>query len=97
MFAHCRELDASTLKATLVDLWLIDSGCTHDLVGKRTVRSLHRHMCVSGQPVSFNTANGPAKADMLVPLRSRDLEQDIMAYALDDTPAVLTMGRRCME
>ena len=86
--------------------WLIDTGSGMDLCGKRLLT--HRdasdvpEAIVEGKPMTFNTANGPYKAKKQVLIDVSSLGPswgDITAaYIMNDTPAVLSVGKRvCNE
>ena len=78
-----------------VKIWLVDSGCGHDLISKREVResNLDQESCET--PVGFNTANGSTVAHNVAPLYIDELDCNIAPYVLPSTPAVVSMGKRC--
>ena len=45
----------------------------------------------------FNTANGDKYATTDILLRVEELDEDVEPYVLDSTPAVLSVGRRCVD
>ena len=51
----------------------------------------------SDKPLTFNTANGKTNALEVAHLYCNDLAEEIEPYELENTPAVLTLGRRCMQ
>ena len=78
-----------------VDSWIMDSGSGHDLMsrylaGKKAIRK-------AVTPLSFFTANGVADADKVCDDRLSVLNERVRAYLLDNTPAVLSLGARCMQ
>ena len=44
----------------------------------------------------LEAAGGTTRADMRFPLRSNALKREVEPYVLASTPAVLSLGRRCM-
>ena len=79
-----------------VDSWIFDSGSGHDLVDRRVVE----HMRSEWQPLvdaqTLCTAGGPAQCTHSLPLFIPALEEEISPWMLKNTPAVLSMGRRCV-
>jgi hypothetical protein len=47
-------------------------------------------------PICFSTANGPVWASSTLPLQGVALMEEINPYVMESTPAVLSIGRRCM-
>ena len=45
----------------------------------------------------LDSANGPVRADRVVALQIEALYDNIEPYLLDDSPDVLTIGRRCQD
>ena len=78
-----------------VKLWLVDTGCGHDLVSLASVRELENMFKTGGSEVVFATANGSTPAQGRVKLQVPGLDEIINPYILADTPAVLSVGRRC--
>jgi hypothetical protein len=76
-------------------LWLMDTGCAHDLIGKKMAEGYTTSRLP--RPFTFTTANGSVKSYQSVPMQSDSLECSINPFLLPETPAVLSVGRRCME
>ena len=84
----------SKARRSNVKLWLVDSGCGHDLLSRKEVADaeLDQSPC---EPARFNTAGGPTTATTVAPLYIEELRGNIQPYVLSSTPAVVSMGRRC--
>ena len=55
-------------------------------------------ICRPADPcLTFNTANGKTVALEQACYQSSELNEEIDAYVLDSTPAVLSVGKRCMK
>ena len=88
-------LHAKPTRKYYVKLWLVDTGCGHDLVSLKSVRELENMFKTGGSEVVFATANGSTPAKGRVKLQVPGLDEIINRYILADTPAVLSVGRRC--
>ncbi|WP_288992891.1 hypothetical protein [uncultured Marinobacter sp.] len=81
----------------LLKSWLMDTGCGHDLVGKRDLKNVLVKLSNAISPLTFNTANGKTRATEQAPLFCSELKENIKPYVLESTPPVLSVGKRCME
>ena len=79
-----------------VKLWLVDSGCGHDLISRGEVESSGLDCEDCQDHVRFSTANGSATARQVAPLFIDELGCNVSPYVLPSTPAVVSMGKRCM-
>ncbi|CAE6965643.1 unnamed protein product [Symbiodinium sp. CCMP2456] len=78
--------------------FLMDAGCGHDLISQRKVEKHGLETLVSPENgVSFQTANGITATDLISNFRTKSVAETINAYVLDDTPSVLSVGKRCMQ
>ncbi|CAE7749097.1 GIP [Symbiodinium sp. CCMP2456] len=78
--------------------FLMDTGCGHDLISQRKVEKHGLETLVSPESgVSFQTANGNTAADLMSNFKTKSCAETINAYVLDDTPSVLSVGKRCMQ
>ncbi|CAE7187272.1 unnamed protein product, partial [Symbiodinium sp. CCMP2456] len=78
--------------------FLMDTGCGHDLISQRKVEKHGLETLVSPESgVSFQTANGVAATDLMSNFQTKSFAETINAYVLDDTPSVLSVGKRCMQ
>jgi len=50
----------------------------------------------AAEPICFSTANGTVWAGSTLPLQGMALMEEINPYVMEQTPAVLSIGRRCM-
>ena len=82
-------------KRSKVKMWLVDSGCGHDLISKREVADSQLDQEQCDNPMGFNTANGSTVAHNVAPLYIDELNCNISPYVLPSTPAVVSMGKRC--
>ena len=72
----------------------MDTGCGHDLIVRRRSRNT---TLVTPEPISFQTANGVTDTDLVSNFQTESFKEPINAYVLDDTPSVLSVGKRCMN
>ena len=80
-----------------IKYWLADTGCGYDLVATKHVAKFTGKTKQSDNPIMFNTANGNTYATTDILLRVEELDEDVEPYVLDSTPAVLSVGRRCVD
>jgi len=75
--------------------WLMDTGSGLDLIGKHDVpaKCRSRH----ADPVVLHTANGRVSVDTAAVISVPELYEEANPYMLRDSPAVLSIGLRCME
>ena len=48
-------------------------------------------------PIVFHTANGSTAANKEAEIDLGTFDMTSQAYVLDDTPSVMSLGKRCME
>ena len=78
--------------------WVIDTGSGNDLVGKADLTPMDIRDVEKFSPsLVLATANGHIVVDDCVDLQVSKLLLVIKAKILPDTPAVLSVGKRCME
>ena len=80
-----------------IQQWLIDTGCGHDLVAIREVRALQAMFRKANIPIMFETPGGKTPGDQCLLLHVGELDETIEPYILASTPAVLSVGKRCLE
>ena len=78
-------------------MWLMDTGCGHDLLSDAQAKKLGARLRPASEEVSLQTANGVTTPQHEAPLRIAELHEDVVPLILNSTPAVLSIGRRCME
>ena len=75
--------------------WLCDTGCPYDLTNRSTLPSgtgeTHR------RKVTLESANGIIECSQAAQLQIEALGENIEPYMLEDSPDVLTVGRRCQK
>ena len=77
--------------------WIMDTGCGTDLISQDDADRCVPETFHQGKSLAFNTAGGPAKTRLRAYMRVAEIEQTIPVSVLPHTPAVLTIGRRCMH
>ena len=78
--------------------WLIDSGSEQDLISEEMIsvaKTGDRHRIES--PISLMTANGATEAREVIDTKIHGLARECQPLILQHTPAVLSVGIRCME
>ena len=81
-----------------VDRWIADTGCGYDLIQLDEVmrNKVVKRPC-KGEPIRLDTANGLVEIKEQVALHVPEINEEVRACVLEATPAVLSVGRRCME
>ena len=78
--------------------WLVDSGSESDLVSKGMLRNVSAKNCRAAEhPISLVTANGSTEANEVADVKLSALPDPVHPYVLDHTPAVLSVGTRCVD
>ena len=80
-----------------VELWLVDTGCGSDLIDKYEIRNLKQFVTRAVKTITFVTANGRTTATDVARLFVEEFGEEIQPYILDSTPAVVSVGLRCMK
>ena len=103
----CREaaLRRTTDAASAVTLstmgarkkWMIDSGCGMDLISKQELNREEMALAERLRRIKLNTANGNTSSELAVTFEIENLSECTLVRILDSTPAVLSMGMRCMR
>eukprot|EP00969_Alexandrium_andersonii_P055683 2454350-Alexandrium_andersonii.AAC.1 len=57
------EIAAPAQHTTVVQSWLVDTGCGYDLISRPRAQVLKRCIRRAMNPMQFSTAGGPADAD----------------------------------
>lgn len=76
--------------------FIIDSGSGHDLIAAKKVGRMDLPM-YDDDVVSFHTANGVTVSTKKVDIGFEAFDEVASLHVLEDTPSVLTMGKRCLE
>ena len=76
--------------------FILDSGSGHDLISARKAErmNLKQRTC---DPIMFHTANGSTATQTEAEIDLGTFDMTSQAYVLDDTPSVMSLGKRCME
>ena len=78
--------------------FILDTGCGHDLISRQKVEAMSGVISHDDEGgMSFMTANGVTQTQEVMNFRPKELNQDSKAYVLEETPAVLSVGKKCME
>ena len=80
-----------------VKIWLIDTGCGHDLSCRDELRELKKLIRPASRPINFHTANGTAPATTEITFEVCELGDAVTAFVLPLTPNVLSVGSRRMR
>ena len=75
----------------------MDTGSGVDLVGRSEVAHASKHFAKASYTMEFNTANGKTTANEVCKATMPPLSECIKPYVLEQTPAVLSVGLRCMK
>ena len=79
------------------DLWLVDTGCCHDLVSASNAKLSKGRNKLLDSPVTFQTANGDAPSSHSSQIWIDELNEMIEPYILQDTPSVISVGDGVMN
>jgi len=78
--------------------WLQDTGTGYDLTSKSKVpKCLRKDIEEAEVHLILDTANGTTVAKEVVPMQIGVLQENIEPHLLEETPDVMTVGRRCQE
>ena len=75
-------------------LWLVDTGCGHDLVTRSAVDESSTQRT---KKITFQIANGRVSTDTVAKSFCNELGAAVNPYCLKSTQWVLSVGKRCME
>ena len=81
------------------DRWLMDTGSGHDLISNPDIPDWNRENMMEMCPrlAELHTANGVTLVMNQVSMQIVGLKDDATALVLASTPAMLSIGARCME
>ena len=91
--AECSD-DVTSAKVLHID-WIADTGSAEDLLRDSTLPDQHGYM--SDRPIKLLTANGESSSQKQGKVFIPELGRTIDPYLVRDTPAVLSVGMRCMN
>jgi len=95
--AKCLAARRAKHPTASVKYWLTDTGCGYDLVSRKHVAKIADRVKKSNKPLTFQTANGATEAEDDILLRIDELDEEIEPFVMASTPAVLSIGRRCLD
>eukprot|EP00972_Heterocapsa_arctica_P017156 2535998-Heterocapsa_arctica.AAC.1 len=75
----------------MVELWLIDTGCAHDLVSLADITRSGDELCPLADHVNFQNANGGTVSTHTAHMQISELSKRINPYVLKESPAVLSI------
>ena len=101
IWVPCVPEDLPALAATpgasvAVNRWILDTGSGHDLVDEKQVSSISS-IHYRKANATLQTAGGKVHVEWEVPMQVEELDEDIVPSVLKSTPAVLSLGKRCMQ
>ena len=76
--------------------FIMDTGSGHDLISKRKVDRMDLEV-YDADVVNFHTANGVTSTTTMAKIDLGTFDDTIRAHVLEDTPSVLSVGKRCMD
>ena len=91
--AECSD-DVTSAKVLHID-WIADTESAEDLLRDSTLPDQHGYM--SDRPIKLLTANGESSSQKQGKVFIPELGRTIDPYLVRDTPAVLSVGMRCMN
>ena len=75
--------------------FILDSGSGHDLISARKAERMNLKQRTY-DPIMFHTANGSTTTQTEAEIDLGTFDVTSHAYVLDDTPSVMSLGKRCM-
>ena len=75
----------------------MDTGCGHDLIGRAKAKSLGVDIVKDDDEIVFQTANGSTSTSDVAKIVVDELDETVEPHVLDETPTVLSVGRRCVK
>ena len=76
--------------------FIMDSGSGHDLISARKVDRMDLST-YDDTTVNFHTANGVTSSTKRSDIDFEVFDEPAQAHILEDTPSVLSMGKRCLD
>ena len=80
-----------------VKMWIVDTGSAFDLINKQVSNLAPHRIRELAQPMFLQTANGGTRTSTFVAGELPELAVSVEAHVLDNTPPLLSVGRRCMN
>eukprot|EP00435_Cladocopium_sp_Y103_P049150 s608_g14.t1 len=76
--------------------FILDSGSGHDLTSEKKVERMGLQVQAC-EPITFHTANGSTSTRHQAKIDLGTFDKVAHAYILEDTPSVMSLGKRCMD
>ena len=80
-----------------VGRWIADTGSAYDMVGRGVSCMMPERVKESKHVLYVQTANGQTRANLQIEALIPEMDVKVTAHVLQDTPALLSIGRRCMH
>ena len=93
MIAVCPSEVSPTKKVKFI----MDTGCARDLVSRKTAFKAGVAIVPGDGGINFMTANGVTASSDKAVYKSKTFGRSVRAHVLESTPAVLSIGARCMQ
>ena len=87
----------STVKISKKVKFIMDTGCGYDLMSQRKARELDLDVHEGSDRMVFLTANGITETREVAKCSVDSFQEEAKPFVLEQTPAVLSVGMRCMK
>ena len=87
----------STVKISKKMKFIMDTGCGYDLISHRKARELDLDIHEGNDRMVFLTANGITETREVAKCSVDSFQEEAKPFILEQTPAVLSVGMRCMK
>ena len=87
----------STVKISKKVKFIMDTGCGYDLISQRKARELDLDVHEGSDRMVFLTANGITETREVAKCSVDSFQEEAKPFVLEQTPAVLSVGMRCMK
>ena len=87
----------STVKISKKLKFIMDTGCGYDLISRRKARELDLDVLEGDDRMVFLTANGITETREVAKYSVDSFQEEAKPFVLEQTPAVLSVGMRCMK
>ena len=75
----------------------MDTGCGYDIIARSKVLAIQSRFKRAKEVINFTGVGGPTSTRSVVPITVEELDCIVEPFVLEQTPAVLTIGGRCMQ
>lgn len=77
-------------------VWLMDTGCGHDLLGRAKAKFLGVDTTPENDEIVFQSRNGITSTSHTAKCYVEELKETVQPFVLEETPPVLSIGCWCM-